>query len=105
MSGQYDPEFWEAMKARMMVSYHKYGDVFENYPKHANALDNLRERLEKYHETQNLEWLVDVANFAMIEWMAPSYRNAEMRPTDSDESPGLMLQRGRRTHSKVTEGR
>ena len=46
-------------------------------------------RLNKYLETGNTEWLIDIANFAMIEFMYPSVSGAAFRGTDSDESPGL----------------
>jgi len=34
--------------------------------------------------------LADVANFAMIEFMYPQHPNAYFKPTDSNESPGLV---------------
>ena len=39
--------------------------------------------------THNKEYLVDVANFALIEYKYPSYPDATYTPTDSDKSPGL----------------
>ena len=42
-----------------------------------------------YEETHNTEYLVDVANFAMIEYKYPSFTDAKYMPTDSDKSPGL----------------
>lgn len=49
----------------------------------------IKERLELYEKTHNTEYLVDVANFAMLEFMFPSFKDSSYIPTDSDKSPGL----------------
>jgi hypothetical protein len=54
-----------------------------------DAIASLKKRLKKYEETGNTEWLVDIANFAMIEYMYPQHEQAHFRATDSHESPGL----------------
>jgi hypothetical protein len=87
---EFSCEFVEKMKQRMVTSYFKYGPVAENYGKsRVDAIASLKKRLAKYEATGNTEWLVDVANFAMIEFMYPQHRKAHFRPTDSTESPGL----------------
>jgi len=85
---EYDRSFLKGMIGRMAVSFAKYGAVGDAYPHKVNAIKSLRQRLERYEETGNAEWLIDVANFAMIEFMRPSHESAHFRPTDSDESPG-----------------
>ena len=42
-----------------------------------------------YIKTQNKDYLIDVANFAMLEFLYPAFKNAHYTPTDSDKSPGL----------------
>lgn len=42
-----------------------------------------------YIKTHNTDWLVDIANFAMLEFMFPAFSDAKYQPTDSDQSPGL----------------
>ena len=49
-----------------------------------NAIENIRKRLDKYIETGNTEFLADVANFAMLEFMHPSIEGAKYQPTDSE---------------------
>lgn len=85
---EFSTEFVQAMANRMAVSFHKYGPVFEGYPARVNALQSMVDRMAKYNETGNGEWLVDAANFLMIEFMHPAHPEAHFRPTDSDESPG-----------------
>lgn len=53
------------------------------------AVKEIEPRLKKHLETGNTEWLIDVANFTMIEFIYPSVSGAAFHGTDSDESPGL----------------
>jgi len=80
--------FIEGMRNRMAMSFFKYGKITDAYPHKINALESLRKRLDKYEETGNTEWLMDAANFAMIEFMCPSHIKAYFKATDSGESPG-----------------
>ena len=85
--------FLQGMINRMMISFYKYGPVKDAYPHKVNALKSLLLRLEEYKKTGNTEFLMDAANFAMIEFMYPSHPDAYFRATDSDESPGR-IERG-----------
>lgn len=85
---EYSEEFWEKMKNRMAVSYYKYGPLYNNRFTH-HSIEDLKKRIKQYEETGNTEWLVDAANFAMIEFMFPLHENAHFRATDSHESPGI----------------
>ena len=91
---EYSVEFLQGMIDRMMVSYHKYGAVSDGYPDRVDAIGSLKLRLDKYAETGNTEFLIDAANFCMIEFMHPRHDHAHFRPTDSDESPGRLTQSG-----------
>jgi hypothetical protein len=91
---EYDVTFLQGMIDRMAVSFHKYGAVADGYPDRVDAMASLKMRLDSYTETGNTEFLMDVANFAMIEFMRPRHPEAHFRPTDSDESPGRMTTSG-----------
>lgn len=82
------------MKNRMVVSFHKYGPLKEAYPHKVNAIVSLTDRLRKYAETGNTEFLVDAANFAMIEFMHSSHPSAFFEGTDDDQSPGRRSVKG-----------
>ncbi len=89
-------DFIQGMRNRMEVSFHKYGPVADAYPHKVDALASLGVRLQKYAETGNTEWLMDVANFAMIEYMHPRHPAAHFQGTDDDASPGrVSLRTGR----------
>lgn len=85
LATEYSEEFDAIRKNMMVVSYFKYGAMKENYEKFKcmDALGNIEKRIEKYKETGNTEFLADVANFAMIEFMYPSVEGAKYVPTDS----------------------
>lgn len=85
---QYSEHFLKGMIARMEMSYFKYGDVADAYPHKIDALASLEQRLKKYQDTGNTEFLIDAANFCMIEFMFPRREGAFFESTDSDQSPG-----------------
>lgn len=87
-ASEFSEQFTKGMRDRMAVSYFKYGKVADAYPHKVNAIESLHKRLDRYLETGNTEWLMDVANFAMIEFMHPAHPEAHFRATDSNESPG-----------------
>jgi hypothetical protein len=87
-ASEFSQPFVQGMADRMAVSFCKYGRVAEAYPSRVDAIASLKLRLEKYAKDGNTEWLMDVANFAMIEFMHPRHEKAHFRPTDSKESPG-----------------
>lgn len=88
LNTEYSEQFDELRKNRMEVSYYKYGPVKENYGAGLiSAISNLEKRLELYKQTGNTEYLCDVANFAMIEFMHPQHKKAHFN--NMSESPGL----------------
>lgn len=86
LATEWSSKFEEAMKCAIINSYYKYGKASENYGKYKclDARANLRKRLEEYEKTGNTEFLVDVANFAMLEFMFPSVEGARYEPTSTD---------------------
>jgi hypothetical protein len=96
--------FVQGMANRMAVSYHKYGPVSEAYPEKVDAIESLKTRLKLYLEggeikgqkiaPGNTEYLIDAANFAMIEFMHPKHPKAFFKVTDSDGSPGRVWNDG-----------
>jgi hypothetical protein len=104
---EFSEYFAQGMANRMAVSYHKYGPVAEAYPAKVDAVESLRARLELYLNggtikdkkirPGNTEYLMDVANFAMIEFMYPKHPKAYFKATDSSGSPGRIWNDGETT--------
>lgn len=87
---EYSEEFDKGRKARVMVSYYKYGPARENFGSgRVDAIGSLELCLEKFKKTGNTEYLMDVANYAMFRWMFPM-PGEYFRKTDSDESAGTV---------------
>jgi len=82
---EYSNRFIERMKQAMIVSYHKYGPFRKAYPHKINAIACLEARLRLYKQTGNADYLIDIANFAMIEFMLPAHTNHHDSPTDGGE--------------------
>ena len=91
------------MDDRMLVSHYKYGWSSEGYPEKSIAMDNVQVRIDKYKETGNVEYLIDAANFCMLEFMHPSIKGAFLKATDADGSPGILYQDGKFSSTKHVE--
>lgn len=102
-SSEFSKKFIQGMVNRMGVSFHKYGYIKDGFPEKADAVASLEQRLERYKQDGNTEWLMDVANFAMIEFMHPSHPEAHYDPQDSDTSPGRIGINGRKTRAHNTD--
>jgi len=92
LATEFSEEFVARMKNRMCVSYFKYGKVADNASVY-DCVQNVRGRLANHELDGNTEWLIDAANFAMIEYMHPQHSNAHFRATDSSEAPKLAERR------------
>ena len=102
---EFDPDFAAKMVRAMMVSYFKYGRVADAYPLKFDALSDVRARMTKYRQTGNKHYLVDAANFAMIEAMHPApERNAEWMGNDAADSPGRTTASGHRLVQETNDG-
>lgn len=85
----FSEDFVEKMRNAIEMSHYKYGWAGKTYPELAQARKCIQERLDLYNRTHNKEYLVDIGNFAMLEYLYPSYKDARYTPTDSCDSPGL----------------
>jgi hypothetical protein len=102
---EFDPKFVTRMVSAMMVSFHKYGRVAQAYPLKFNAADDVRARMSKYRASGNKHFLVDAANFAMIEAMHPApERNAVWGTNDASDSPGRTTASGHRLVQEDNDG-
>lgn len=82
-SSEYSMPFLQHMLNAMGMSYHKYGKVNDNYPEYVDAMGCVDRAARKYEKTGNRDFLVDVANYAMIEFMRSSKANAHFTPPDT----------------------
>ena len=86
----YSDEFDRLRKNAIIQSRYKYGPVKDNFSGNGNvdAIGTLKLCLEKFEQTHNTEYLVDVANYAMFRFMYPK-EGEFFKRTASDESAGV----------------
>lgn len=114
-------QFLQGMVDRMAVSFYKYGAVRDGFPSRNKGWENALARLDLYlHgkknpffgededepeyliEPGNTEYLIDAANFCMIEFMAPALEKAFFKATDSSASPGR-VHANKETYDRPTQ--
>lgn len=74
---QMSKDFVVEMMYRTMISgYDKYGSIKSYIEANADYsnLESLKARLKLYEETKDKKYLVDVANYAMFEYMHPLHK-------------------------------
>ena len=101
-SSERSQRFHDLMDNAMTVSFHKYGPVADAYPHKVNAIQSLKKRLRLFEQTGNGDYLVDIANFAMIEFMHPGHEDYKFEPTDGGE--GRYWQSGGSASEKRNDG-
>lgn len=89
----FSPQFTKEMEDRVLVGFFKYGDAGVA-GKAVDFVECIAQRVSKYKEDGNTEWLVDAANFAMLEFMYPKHPDAHFRATSAAESPGVRRREG-----------
>lgn len=84
---EYSEEFDRIRKNQVKVSFHKYGPARDNFASgRVDAIASLERKLSAYKKTGNTEYLADVANYAMFEFMYPLHEKAHYSPMDDDKS-------------------
>jgi hypothetical protein len=94
-ASQYSVPFLQGMVNRMLTSYHKYGHVKIAIQNGVDCRESAFQRWREYVKTGNTEYLMDVANYAMMEFMHPTVEGAHYDP--ASRSPGRTLTSGRIT--------
>lgn len=83
---EYCNRFDDIRKKMVCVSFYKYGSAKKNFLEgRVDAIASLKRKLEAYERTGNTEYLGDVANYAMFEFMYPLNPKAHYAPMDDDK--------------------
>lgn len=75
-------EFDRLRRNRMVMGAHRYGLMCEARKWRTDRIVGLRSKLAFYSSTGNTEALVDIANYAMLEFMRPAHPTAHFRALD-----------------------
>lgn len=85
---EYSMTFDEKRKNLMVQSYYKYGKASKNFKTgNVNAIGCIKKCLDKFEATKNTEYLLDLANYAMLRYMFPQ-KGEFFKNTGSNESAG-----------------
>ena len=88
---EYSLEFDELRKNRIAMSQHKYGSAAVNFGQQlVDAVGTIEKCLDKYRRTHNTEYLCDLANYAMFEFMYPQFDDAYFEATKSEDTAGVV---------------
>jgi hypothetical protein len=87
---QIDIPFIQGMLDRMAVGFFNYGHM-RRYEVKSHSLKNVKIRLKHYQKTKNTEFLIDAANYCMMEFCIPSIKGAFFEATTKKESPGAIV--------------
>jgi hypothetical protein len=71
--------FLQAMVDRLLVGFHRYGDPDAGL----DYLRRIKESIDRYEATGNLEHLVDAANYCWLEFGWPLHPEAHFEAEDS----------------------
>ena len=90
LKSEYSEQFDKERKARIEVSYYKYGPARKNFAEgRVDAIATAELCLDAFKKDHNLEHLVDAANYLMFRFKYPM-PDDYFKPTDSSESVGTV---------------
>lgn len=80
---QMSNRFIELMRNRMILGTLRYGRYQDNKKKY-DRVGSIKKRLELFESTGNSEYLVDIANFCMIEFEVSDHPKFHFKANDDD---------------------
>lgn len=87
---EYSEQFDKERKYRVEMSYYKYGSSKKNFGEgRVDALATAEKCIDAFKKDNNLEHLMDAANYLMFRYMYP-YPNDYFKATDSSGSVGTV---------------
>lgn len=82
---EWSSEFEELMRNRLLMGYFRYGRIRDGKGNTAAHIRSIERRLKKYEETGNKEFLVDIANICMVEFMQDCHPDSHFSAIDDGE--------------------
>lgn len=67
---EWDQEFERLMRNRLIMGAFRYGLLKDKHTHGYLLLDGMLRLIEQYRKTGNLEFMVDLANYALLEYVA-----------------------------------
>jgi len=81
---QWNNKFEKLCRNRLILGGYRYGEFSTESSKSCTSVEDIKLRLDLYLETGNLEYLVDAANYTMLEFTYSRHNNAHFKSSDDD---------------------
>jgi hypothetical protein len=75
---EWSPDFERHMRIRLLLGSMRYGLLGSTCKPHYDRVQGIKDRIDEYKKTGNLDLLVDVANFALLEFVEGRHPNRHM---------------------------
>lgn len=82
---EWSDEFEIRMRRRLIMGALRYGRLRAPGKPRYDRLKSIRSRLAAYELDGNLEWLVDVANLCLLEWVEGDHPKRHFKSIDDGE--------------------
>ena len=81
---QWFPGFIHLMRNRMTMGFFRYGplDKHDSRNYKGDCIKSIRQRLDKYEEDGNLEYLIDIANLCGVEYRVSNHPKRHFASVD-----------------------
>lgn len=86
---EWSDEFEHLMRLRLLMGRFRYSRIRDPSRPGFDAVASALRRLERYRETGNLEFLVDVANLCLVEFETSAHPLKHFEATDDGEHMDL----------------
>ena len=86
---QWSDKFELYMRNRLLMGGLRYGLMGEKGKPQYDSIASIRKRIELYEQTGNTEYLVDVANLCMVEFIEGKHPNKHFSATDDTRRVGV----------------
>ena len=84
-NSEWSDEFERYMRNRLVFGAFRYGRLGDSNKLQWDRIGAARERLAEYEKTGNLEFLVDIANFMLLEFVEGKHPNRHFESTEDTE--------------------
>lgn len=90
---QWSDKFETYMRNRLLMGGLRYGVMGEKGKPQYDSIASIRKRLDLYQETGNTEYLVDVANLCMVEFVEGKHPTKHFSATDDTRRIGVEIKK------------
>lgn len=87
---EWSEDFEKLMRNRLIIGALRYGKIGAANKPQYDRVNSMIKRLTKYQETGNKEFLVDVANLCLLEFVECNHPNQHFHAIDDGEHTNLL---------------